>query len=202
MSVLYHANFPTPSPKNQFKFVAAGARHFPDDDGRLLKDPLIFQAPMKDMKKNRYLTLRICCGIFLFLAVSCSKPKPVSFAGYRNLRFSNEGFTTGIIRLDVAFYNPNPFPMKIKETALTVSIDRQPLGEITQDSLSQMPARDTFLMPVSFKVNLLDLVNKVLGASSRDSVLLEATGECKIGRSGVFMKLPLHYHSKEILRMF
>lgn len=141
-------------------------------------------------------------GILLFLAISCSKPEPVSFAGYRNLRFSNEGFTTGIIRLDVAFYNPNPFPMKIKETDLMVSIDQKPFGQITQDSASLMPARDTFLMPVSFKVNLVDLLSKVLNASRHDSVLLEASGQCKIGRSGVFMKLPLHYRSKEILKMF
>lgn len=157
---------------------------------------------MNHRKKNRSFAAGLAAAIIFCFLVSCSKPKPVSFAGYRNLRISHEGFATGIVRLEVAFYNPNPFPMKIKETALQVSLDQQPLGEITQDSLSQMPARDTFLMPVSFKVNLLDLVGKVLGASSRDSVLLEATGACKIGRNGVFMKFPLHYRSKEILRMF
>lgn len=147
-------------------------------------------------------TLRLVAAILVMALASCSKPQPVSFAGYRNLRFSSHGFATGIIRLDVAFFNPNPFPMKIKETSLEVSLNRQPVGEITQDSLSLMPAKDTFLMPVSFRVNLVDLLSKVAGASSGDSVFLEANGHCKIGKSGVFMTLPLHYRSREILQMF
>jgi LEA14-like dessication related protein len=127
---------------------------------------------------------------------------PVSFAGYRNIRFSNQGFATGIIQMEVAFYNPNSFPMKIKGTDLQVFVNKQPFGQVTQDSASQMPAKDTFLMPVSMKVNLIDLLQKVLHTSGQDSVMLEASGSCKIGRGGVFVNVPLHYRSKEILKMF
>lgn len=133
---------------------------------------------------------------------SCSKPDPVKFVGYNNVRFSNQGFATGIIQMDIAFYNPNPFPMKIKETAMNILINKQPFGQITQDSASLMPAKDTFVMPVSLKINLANLLQKVLAAQNRDSVMLEADGNCKIGRSGVFMTLPLHYKSKEILQLF
>ncbi len=136
------------------------------------------------------------------LLASCSKPRPVSFAGYRNIRFSNEGFSTGVIQMEVAFYNPNPYPMKIKETDLKVLVNRQPFGEITQDSLSLMPAKDTFLMPVSVKVNLIDLIQKAINLSGNDSVMVEANGSCKIGKSGVFFKMPLHYQSKEVLKIF
>jgi LEA14-like dessication related protein len=140
----------------------------------------------------------ICLGVW----DSCSKPQPVSFAGYRNVRLSNQGFSTGVINMDIAFYNPNPFPMKIKEATLNLSIDRQPFGRIVQDSERLMPARDTFLMPVSIRVNLVDLLSTVLNSSRRDSVSLEAKGSCKVGRKGVFVNLPLHYHSREILNMF
>lgn len=141
-------------------------------------------------------------AVFAGLFSSCSKPSPVDFVGYRNVRLSNKGFSTGIIQMDVAFYNPNPFPMKIKETAMQVLINKQPFGEITQDSASLMPAKDTFIMPVSLKINLVNLLQKVLTNEARDSVMLEATGNCKIGRSGIFMTLPLHYKSKEILKLF
>lgn len=144
------------------------------------------------------LLLTLLGGIFS----SCSKPEPVNFVGYRNVRMSNQGFSTGIIQMDVAFYNPNPFPMKIKETTMQVLINKQPFGEITQDSASLMPAKDTFIMPVSLKINLVSLLQKVMNNKADDSVMLEADGNCQIGRSGVFMSLPLHYKSKEILRLF
>jgi LEA14-like dessication related protein len=153
------------------------------------------------------ITRKICAATLLLIFSlgilhSCSKPQPVNFAGYRNVRFSNQGFSTGLIRMDVAFYNPNPFPMKIKETTLAISIDQEPFGEITQDSASFMPAKDTFLMPVSLRVNLVDLLHRVMNSSAADSLTLEAEGNCKIGRSGVFMNMPLHYQSKEIFKMF
>lgn len=154
------------------------------------------------MKGNTNLAKWIFFVFCLAILSSCSKPDPVSFAGYRNVRFSNRGFSTGIIQMDVAFYNPNPFPMKIKETTLQVLIDQKPFGNISQDSASLMPAKDTFLMPVSFKINLVDLLQKVLNTPHLDSVTLEANGNCKIGRSGIFMSLPLHYKSREILKMF
>jgi LEA14-like dessication related protein len=156
----------------------------------------------KHMKKKSYLSGVFILIFFAGILASCSKPEPVNFAGYRNVRFSNKGFSIGIIQLDVAFYNPNPFPMKIKEANMKVSIDKQPFGEITQDSARLMPAKDTFLMPVSLKVNMVDLLQKVLATSGHDSITLEATGNCKVGRKGIFMNLPLHYRSREILKMF
>lgn len=153
---------------------------------------------MKNFKSQNLILAILLLSFF----TSCSKPEPVSFAGYKNVRFSNEGFATGIIRMGVAFYNPNSFPMKIKETALQLLVDGHPLGKITQDFISRMPAKDTFLMPVSLKVNLVDLVQKVLSISQQDSILLQAKGSCKIGKAGVFRKLPLKYQSKEVLKMF
>jgi LEA14-like dessication related protein len=153
---------------------------------------------MKNFKRRNFILAILLLSFF----TACRKPEPVSFAGYKNVRFSNEGFVTGIIRMDVAFYNPNSFPMKIKETTLQLLIDGHPLGEIIQDSVSQMPAKDTFLMPVSLKVNLVNLVQKVLSTSQQDSILLQAKGSCKIGKAGVFRKLPLKYQSKEVLKMF
>lgn len=142
--------------------------------------------------------------IFLLglLLTSCSQPQPVKFAGYRNIRFSNQGFSMGIIQMDAAFYNPNPYPMKIKDATLNVLINHLPFGEITQDSLRLMPAKDTFFMPVSLKINLIDFIQKVASISGSDSILLEANGSCKIGKSGVFIKLPLHYKSKQVLNIF
>ncbi|MGH2643979.1 MAG: LEA type 2 family protein [Chitinophagaceae bacterium] len=160
--------------------------------------------PPKDKKVKKKKPFRLSpifiLGI-LFLA-SCSEPKPVSFAGYRNIRFSNQGFSMGIIQMDAALYNPNPYPMKIKETTLNVLINHQQFGEIVQDSLSQMPAKDTFLMPVSIKVNLIDFIQKVANLSGSDSILLEANGSCKVGKGGLFFKIPLHYKSKEVLNIF
>ncbi|TAM97302.1 MAG: hypothetical protein EPN39_11620 [Chitinophagaceae bacterium] len=142
--------------------------------------------------------------IFLWgiLFTSCNQPQPVRFAGYRNIHFSNQGFSTGVIQMDAAFYNPNSYPMKIKDAHLNVFINHLPFGEITQDSLRLMPAKDTFFMPVSVKINLIDFIQKAASLSGSDSILLEANGSCKIGKAGVFIKMPLHYKSKEVLNIF
>lgn len=154
------------------------------------------------MRKRKHLLGLVVVVVCLAAWDSCSKPEPVSFAGYRNVRLSNQGFSTGIINMEIAFYNPNSFPMKIRDAKMKLSIDHQPFGNITQDSERVMPPRDTFLMPVSIKINLVDLLARVLDMPGHDSVTLEATGNCKVGRKGVFVSLPLHYHSREVLKMF
>lgn len=140
--------------------------------------------------------------IFCFLIFSCSKPKAIQFSGIRNFHFMSGNLSTGIIKMNVALYNPNSFPMKIKETTLQVFINNRPLGEVTQDSLSLMPARDTFLMPISLRINLGDILQKVMALASKDSVFLRANGSYKLGRSGIFVKMPLHFQSKEALNLF
>jgi hypothetical protein len=92
--------------------------------------------------------------------------------------------------------------MKIKDAHLNVFINHLPFGEITQDSLRLMPEKDTFFMPVSVKINLIDFIQKAASLSGSDSILLEANGSCKIGKAGVFIKMPLHYKSKEVLNIF
>lgn len=142
---------------------------------------------------------------FLFLGIffgSCNQPQAVSFTGYRNLHFSMRGFSTGMIKMDLALYNPNSFGMKIKEMSLQVLVNQKPFGEITQDSLCLMPPKDTFLMPVSFKVHIMGLLQNSISFSQKDSVLLEANGSCMVGKGGMFFKMPLHYKSKEIFKLF
>src|SRR5690242_2653772 len=123
-------------------------------------------------------------GFAAMLMTGCSKPQPVTFVGYRNFQLSHPSLQSTGIRAELVFFNPNPYPLQMKEAQMDVYLNEELLGHFAQDSLLKMPARDTFYYPVNLQVNLAGLLLKFLGSNLQDSMTLHATGNCKVGRNG------------------
>ncbi|GAA4315452.1 LEA type 2 family protein [Compostibacter hankyongensis] len=153
-------------------------------------------------KKRLFPVYLLLLGLAGWLMAGCARPRPVTFVGYRNLRVIQPSFTSTGINADLVFYNPNAYPMQMKEASMDIFLNNDLLGHFSQDSLLRIPARDTFYYPVQLKVSLSGLLGKLLNTNLQDSLTLRGTGTCKVGRGGFFMHLPINFEQQGRLKLY
>jgi LEA14-like dessication related protein len=141
------------------------------------------------MRKNTWWVL------LPLLAVGCAKPTGFDYLGVRNFKVIKFGLKESTVGADVEFYNPNKFPVTMKRGSVDVYANNNYFGKTTIDSTIKVPAKDTFLLPVTLKV---DMNNTAIGliqtlASGTDSVHIKLDGSAKIGGRGIFINYPIRY---------
>ena len=134
--------------------------------------------------------------------MSCSSPKALEYKTYHNFAIRDLGFTESTVSLDLEYYNPNNFGLQLKNTDLDIYIDGKMLGHSTSDSLIQIPRKKTFLLPVTFKVDMRNAFKNAWNTLSGKEVILRLSGKIKLGKGNVFMSLPVEYESKQSFSMF
>lgn len=161
--------------------------------------------PLPDLKAERIMRRASGIGLAILasmIIISCSRPQAVRLISYRNLRVASSGFSHSAVSMDLVFFNPNPYTLKMKDANLDVFLNEVQLGHFEYDSLISMPAKDTFYYPVRLNVDMATLLNNFLSSNIRDSITIRATGNCKVGRSGVFINLPIRYEDKAYLKLY
>lgn len=136
------------------------------------------------------------------LAVGCAKPTGFNYLGVKNFKVIKFGLKESTVGADVEFYNPNKFPVIIKRGSVDVYANNNYFGKTTIDTTIQIPQKDTFLLPVTLKV---DMNNTAIGliqtlAGGTDSVHIKLDGSAKIGRRWVFINYPIRYDGMQKIK--
>ena len=92
--------------------------------------------------------------VFLLLLASCAQPKDLQYQGIQNIRINSAGFSKTELGADVKFYNPNTYPMVLKEAVADVFINNKFIGNVKLDQTFNVPRKDTFLLPVLINADL------------------------------------------------
>ncbi|HEY0273688.1 MAG TPA: hypothetical protein VGC22_10925, partial [Chitinophaga sp.] len=66
----------------------------------------------------------------------------------------------------------------------------------------EIPARDTFYFPVKLDLNMKNVFSNALGALANKEVTIRATGNCKVGKGGVYLPFPIRCETKQQLNFF
>ncbi|MEO6136631.1 MAG: LEA type 2 family protein [Ginsengibacter sp.] len=143
---------------------------------------------------------------FYFAAVSvllsCSSPKALEYKTYHNFSIQSLGFTNTSISLDLEYYNPNNFGMRLKNTDLDIFVNGNLLGHSVTDSLISIPRKGTFLVPVKFNVDMQNAFKNAWNTIVGKEVLIRLSGKVKVGKGNVFMSFPVEYASKQTFSLF
>jgi LEA14-like dessication related protein len=149
------------------------------------------------MKLIRYSGLIIA---LLFIFGACKNEiKQPDFLGLKNVKVHSVGLKESRLKLDIHLYNPNQFPLEAKYADLDITLDNRFLGKTILDTLIQVPARDSILVPVELRMEMKQLFPQLLSVATRDSVNLGIDGYVKLKRAGIFLKLPVHYKGRKKL---
>ncbi|MBO9728197.1 MAG: LEA type 2 family protein [Chitinophaga sp.] len=148
--------------------------------------------------------LRVLIVVFAIwgVASSCEKTKDLQFVRVAGVDLAELGMSKSIVRMTLAYYNPNNFRLQLKDANFDLFIDDTEVGHSMQDTTIAIPARDTFYFPVKLEVNMGNVFKNALSAFSNKEVTIKATGNCKVGKGGIFLPFPIKCETKQALNFF
>ena len=147
---------------------------------------------------------RLLVAVFMIwgVASSCEKTKDIQFVRVAGIDLDEIGMSKSIVRMTLAYYNPNNFRLQLKDANFDLFIDDTEVGHSMQDTTIAIPARDTFYFPVKLEVNMGNIFKNALSAFSNKEVTIKATGNCKVGKGGIFLPFPIKCETKQALNFF
>src|ERR1700739_1402704 len=98
----------------------------------------------------KYSLAALCLLLFLF---SCS-PKALEYRGIQNPRIDKIALDTSVVELEVVYFNPNNFRLKLKKAALDVYADSSFIGHVSQDLSIKIPKQNQFSVPLRLAIDM------------------------------------------------
>jgi len=144
----------------------------------------------------------ILAGIIGMMLMSCSNPKNIEYKEVRNVQLQKFGIDETDMKLDLVYYNPNSFGMKLKKLDADIFVDRHFLGKISMDSLMDIPRKSTFIVPSTLAVDLKGFYKNAFNLILNPEVLLEVKGTSRIGKGRFFTTIPFSYEGRHKLNLF
>ncbi len=153
------------------------------------------------MKMNHIPRLLVVAGVLILgLLGSCSRSyENLVYQDVRNIRLLSLSLDPEI-GMDVAFYNPNPYPLHIREAELDLFFNEEFVGKGTLNNRFLIPARDTFLLPIKLKSSLKGIFSQAYQLLSNQQIDIEVKGDVQAGRAAL-IRIPIHYRTRQHLNV-
>ncbi|WP_217606716.1 LEA type 2 family protein [Chitinophaga sp. GbtcB8] len=151
---------------------------------------------------TQYIRLSVLVLLTWGMASSCEKMKDLEFIRVAGVSFDELGMSTSIVRMTLAYYNPNNFNLQLKDANFDLFFDDTQVGHSVQDTLIRIPAKDTFYFPVKLEVSMANVLKNAWSAFANKEVTIKATGNCKVGKGGLYFPFPIKCETKQPLNFF
>ncbi len=152
------------------------------------------------MKNQIFILVSVVILVTVLSASSCKQSiqAPI-YVGSQNLKLDALSLTGGAIKTDLEFNNINNFGISIKETALKVYIEDEYIADANQANEIKVEAKKHFMFPVVAKFNPASLLPKILKWGGKKELNYRIEGNAKVGKAGVFIKVPVKVEDKYVL---
>ena len=144
---------------------------------------------------------RLALVALLFFLGSCSQPQQLVYQDAKNFRVGKLSLERPELGLDLQFYNPNQFALTLKDANIEIYLNNQFIGSAVLGSMFEVPAADTFLMPVYLSADLKNVFPNALQILFNQEVDVRLQGSVRAGK-GLFVTIPIHYQGKQRLNVF
>lgn len=134
--------------------------------------------------------------LFLLLLVTFSIFKEPTFIEARGFKITSLGLKESVIQTNLYYYNPNNISLQLKQVDADVFIEDRLAGHSNIDTLIKIPAKDTFAIPVRFKIEMKNILTNAFSIFTQDKVDIKMKGTASIGKAGLFIKIPVDYQGK------
>ena len=149
------------------------------------------------MKKLRFLVL---VATLLSTGSCMKKVENPEFLGVEDFKVHSLGKSVSQLNMRLRFFNPNGFPMELRKADVDVSIEGKPLGKTLLDTVIQIPAKDSFLVPVKMALEMKTVLPNLWSLAAKEDVLLGMVGTVRVKRSGISVTIPVNYSGRQKIR--
>jgi LEA14-like dessication related protein len=136
------------------------------------------------------------------LCFGCGKPQSFEYREIKNFKISNWGFDKSTVAMDLVYFNPNNFGLKLKNVDCDIYLDKTFVGKFVLDTLMTISKRSEFYLPASVQVDMRNLFKNSLNVIFSKEVLVGAKGSTRVGKGGVFVTIPFNYEGKHAVSFF
>lgn len=146
-------------------------------------------------------------GLFLIplsLIFSCATVKELKSLEYqdvKNFSISKLDLDKPEVGMDVQFFNPNDTKISIKNVSLDLYINNTYIGKAKMDKSFDVPAKDTFLLPVVLAPDFKNVFPNALQLIFNKEVTVQIKGIVTAGK-GIMLNIPIDYKGKQKLNIF
>jgi LEA14-like dessication related protein len=119
------------------------------------------------------------------------------YAGVTNFKVGSLGLGESVVSADLKYFNPNNFKMKLKYGEMDIYVNNRFIGKTLLDTLTAIPANDSFLIPVSIKVDMKQIYSNALDILLLREAAIKLQGFAKLGKGGLYFNVPINYAGRQ-----
>lgn len=140
--------------------------------------------------------MKILPALFLFVCslfvTSCeAQIKEIDYIGISKTEFKSISFTKAEIKFYLEYFNPNKVGIDVKEADLQVFLNDQFLAVAKQTDEIHVPKNSKFIFPVIAHFDPIKAMGPSIGALFSMENKMYVKGSAKIGKGGIFIKIPV-----------
>ena len=135
--------------------------------------------------------------LVLLCLFSCRAIKEPDYKNMNNLLLTKLGADESTFSLQLNYFNPNHFGLRLKEVEGDAWLDSTYLGHFWMDTLIHIPANSDFSVPVKLGVDMKHVFQNAFAAIFNSELILKIDGRAKFGKAGVFIHYPIHYQGRQ-----
>ena len=136
----------------------------------------------------------------LIILTACGHVKQPDYLGLSGFKISTMKGNQSLVHVNLDYYNPNHFGVKLKEADFDVFIDDDSLGHASLDSTIHISAESNFSVPVLLSAPTRALLKHSVGLLLNKEVYLRVKGTAKIGKAGIYKRYPIFYEGKQSIQ--
>lgn len=145
---------------------------------------------------SRHVTAALPLMATLILT-ACGSIKEPELRGIENVRVDKISSGSSTLRLDLLYFNPNKFRIKLKSVKGDAWLEGKKLGSFSLDSAVAISPGSDFTLPVTLAVDMKRVLSNTITLLLSDEVTLKIDGTARIGKSGININYPLKYEGKQ-----
>lgn len=138
----------------------------------------------------------------ILLSSGCLKPKAPVYYDFVNFKVDSLGEVQSVVSADLKYYNPNNYNLQLKEGLVDVYLNQRLAGRSVLDSMIIIPKNDTFYLPVRMRVDMSTILANALSILLNSEMDVRLQGKAKVGRSGVFVNIPILYEGRQRIPLY
>ena len=135
----------------------------------------------------------------VILLVSCGNPQELQFQDVKDIRIKKISANTKA-EVDIQFYNPNKFGMKMKDGDIDLYLNEKLIGNAKMEDTYDVPGQDSFVLTVDMDIDIKKALPSALDILLNNRMAVELKGHVKAGK-GVLIPIPIKYKGEQKLNM-
>ena len=131
------------------------------------------------------------------ISSACKKPQGFDYRGVKNVKLQKVGFDNSKLSMELIYFNPNNFGVRLKKVDCDVFVDNNFLGKYTLDTSLYIDKKSEFVLPSYMNIEMKNIYKNVFNVLFSKEIAIKLKGTTKVGKSGIYLTIPINYETKQ-----